>query len=147
MPELTLAVEVAAPPDVVFEALVDWRSQGEWMLGTRVWPTHQDGRGVGGRICAFTGVGPVGFADPMEITLWEPPYRCHVRHLGRVVRGTGTFDIEPAGSGRSRFTWSEQLDLPGGAAGRAGFLAARPLIGAGLRLSLTRFARWAERGR
>ncbi len=147
MPDLMLAIEVAAEPEVVFEALVDWSRQGEWMLGTRVQATHLEGRGAGARISAFTGVGPVGFVDPMEITLWEPPYRCHVRHLGRVVRGTGAFDIEPVAQGRTRFIWSEQLQVPGGAAGKAAFVVVRPLAVAGVRRSLTRFARWAEQRR
>ncbi len=147
MPDLMLAIEVAAEPEVVFEALVDWSHQGEWMLGTRVQATHLEGRGAGARISAFTGVGPVGFVDPMEITLWEPPYRCHVRHLGRVVRGTGAFDIEPVAQGRTRFIWSEQLQVPGGAAGKAAFVVVRPLAVAGVSRSLTRFARWAERRR
>lgn len=145
MVDLMLAVDIRAEPEVVFEALVDWVHQGEWMLGTKVHPTSGEGRGVGATISAFTGVGPVGFTDPMEITVWEPPLRCHVRHLGRIVRGTGAFDITPIAAGRSRFTWSEQLELPGGAAGRAAFVAVRPLAVAGVNRSLTRFARWAER--
>ena len=53
-------VIVEAPPEAVFAALTDWPTQGEWMLGTRVW-ADGDGRGVGARISAFTGVGRIGF--------------------------------------------------------------------------------------
>ncbi len=88
---LVLSVPVAAPAAATWAGAVDWDGQGEWMLGTRVKGTAQDGRGVGGGIEAFTGVGPVGFLDAMEIAAWDPPRRCDVRHVGRVVRGTGTF--------------------------------------------------------
>lgn len=89
---------------------------------------------------AFSGIGRVGFLDPMEITLWQPPRACHVLHTGRVVRGTGAFEVEPRGDNRSRFHWREDLDLPLGAPGRIGWLLVRPLFVYGVRLSLRRFA-------
>ena len=141
MPELTLHVDVEAPVEATWAAVVDWDRQGEWMLGTRVEAGEQGGRGVGGTLRAFTGVGRFGFWDSMVITGWEPPHRCEVRHTGRLVRGGGVFVVEPRGSG-SRFVWSEQLDLPFGAIGRAGWPLIRPLFAAGVRLSLGRFARF-----
>jgi uncharacterized protein YndB with AHSA1/START domain len=144
---LALSVDVDAPAARTWAAAVDWATQGQWMLGTRVTPTYLDGRGVGARIHAFTGIGAVGFVDPMEITLWQPPRACHVRHLGRVVRGTGAFEVEPRGDQRSRFHWREDLDLPLGFVGRAGWLLLRPLFAYGVRLSLRRFARQVASGR
>jgi hypothetical protein len=88
----------------------------------------------------------VGFVDPMEITLWEPPHRCHVLHTGRVVRGTGAFEVEARGAG-SRFVWREDLELPLGLLGRLGWPLVRPLFWYGVRLSLRRFARWVEASR
>jgi hypothetical protein len=76
----------------------------------------------------------------MEITLWQPPRACHVKHLGRVVRGTGAFEVEPRGDRRSRFHWSEDLELPWGVLGRLGWLLVRPLFVLGLTVSLRRFA-------
>lgn len=64
-------VIVDAPPEVVFAALTDWPTQGQWMLGTRVW-SDGSGQGVGAQLSAFTGVGRLGFLDTMEITEWEP---------------------------------------------------------------------------
>jgi hypothetical protein len=48
--------------------------------------------------------------------------------------------------GRSRFVWSEELDLPLGVVGRFGWPVARPLFLAGVRRSLRAFARWVESG-
>ena len=141
MPVLALHVDVDASAEATWAAAVDWAGQGDWMLGTRVTPTSMNGQGVGARLEAFTGVGPIGFVDPMEITLWQPPRACHVRHLGRVVRGTGAFEVEPRGEGRSRFHWREDLDLPLGVVGRIGWLLVRPLFAYGVQLSLRRFAR------
>ena len=144
---LVLTVDVDAPVEQTWAGATDWAGQGEWMLGTRVRPTVQGGQGVGGAIEAFTGLGRVGVLDRMEITLWEPPRRCHVRHLGRVVRGTGAFDVEPLARGRSRFVWREDLVLPLGVLGRLGWPLVRPVFAFGVQLSLRRFARWVEAGR
>ena len=140
---LVLRVDVDAPVEQTWAAATDWAGQGEWMLGTSVRPTAQDGRGVGGGIEAFTGIGRLGFVDSMVITLWEPPRRCHLLHTGRVVRGTGAFGVEPRGE-HSTFVWREDLELPLGPLGRLGWALLRPLFAYGVRLSLRRFARSVE---
>jgi uncharacterized protein YndB with AHSA1/START domain len=143
---LELTVDVDAPVERTWAGATDWAQQGRWMLGTRVRATARDGRGVGAGIEAFTGLGRLGLLDTMEITRWEPPYRCHVLHTGRVVRGTGEFAVRRHGDGRSTFVWREDLDLPFGALGRLGWAVVRPLLAAGVQVSLRRFARWVESG-
>lgn len=144
---LILRVPVAAPADDVFAGATDWAGQGQWMLGTRVKGTAQDGVGVGGGIEAFTGLGPLGFLDTMVITRWDPPVACHVLHTGRLVRGTGEFTVERRGAAASTFVWREDLDLPLGLLGRLGWPLVRPLFAFGVQVSLGRFARWVEAGR
>ncbi len=139
---LELRVDVDAPVEQTWAAATDWARQGEWMLGTTVSATAQDGIGVGGKIEAFTGLGRLGFLDTMDVTVWDPPYRCHVLHTGRVVRGTGEFVVEPRGEGLSTFVWREDLVLPLGALGRAGWPLVRPLFRAGVLRSLKGFAAW-----
>jgi hypothetical protein len=116
------------------------------MLGTTVVATHQGGRGVGGEISARTGWGPLAVVDTMRITRWDPPRACHVRHTGRLVRGTGAFEVEPRGDGLSTFVWREDLELPFGRLGRLGWSLFRPLFAYGVQLSLRRFATWVETG-
>ena len=141
---LVLSVDVDAPAQATWDGAVDWATQGDWMLGTTVVPTHLDGRGVGARIEAYTGRRPLGVLDPMEITHRQPPRACHVLHTGRVVRGTGAFEVEPRGDARSRFHWREDLDLPLGLLGRLGWPLVRPFFSYGVKISLRRFARQVE---
>lgn len=143
---LELTVDVEASVGQTWAGATDWARQGEWMLGTRVRATRQDGQGIDGGIEAFTGLGRLRFLDTMEITVWDPPYRCQVLHTGRVVRGTGDFEVRDRGDGRSTFLWREDLDLPLGALGRLGWPLVRPLFAAGVKTSLRKFGRWVEAG-
>ena len=153
MPDLVEQIDVDAAPEQVWAALVDWDRQGEWMLLTDVRTVDGDGQGVGGRLAAVTGLRlpgrllggrRIGVLDTMLITAWEFPRRVDVRHTGRVVRGTGTFEVRPRADGGSTFVWTEGLDLPLGALGRAGWPLLRPVMAAGVRLSLRRFAAYAR---
>jgi uncharacterized protein YndB with AHSA1/START domain len=100
----TLAIQVHydAPIEKVWAKIADWSSQGEWMVATRVWVTSEISEGVGTSIAAFTGpshrIYPafsfLGLLDNMTVTLWEPPHRCDVIHTGKILKGTGTFQLE-----------------------------------------------------
>ena len=143
---VSLDVIIDAPVERVFEAFTQWAEQGRWILGTRVEVRKGDGGSTGSELAAWTGVGPVGFWDTMVITRWEPPYRVDVLHTGRVVRGPGTMEALALPGGRSRFVWSEELDLPLGLVGRLGWPVARPAFLAGVRRSLVTFGRLVEQG-
>jgi carbon monoxide dehydrogenase subunit G len=138
-----VAVAVAAPVDRVWRLLTDWERQSDWVPLTSVW--SEDGDRVGGRIFARTGIGRVGFLDSMEISRFDPPRRCEVRHTGQVVRGLGVFRVDPVDDGRTRVGWEEHVEPPFGAAGRLGFMLVRPLVRLSLWWTLRRFARLAAR--
>lgn len=133
--EFTLTLDASV--ERVWRAIADWRSQGEWMLATRV-DLVDDRAGVGTKIAAFTGALPskgwLGIWDLMEVTKWEPPFRCEVLHYGKWLRGVGYFELQAIGPRQSRFTWSEEL---------TGALASaiKPGLAVGVWLSLRRFAR------
>ena len=105
------SIDLPLDPQAAWDAVVDWDAQSEWMVLTRVWATENEGRGLGGGVAARTSVGPLGFTDDMVITHWDPPRECTVKHLGTIVRGTGTFAVTPAPGG-STFTWSEDVIPP-----------------------------------
>lgn len=131
------AVELALAPQEAWDVVVDWERQSQWMLLTRVWSTDQDGRGVGGGVAARTSVGPLGFTDDMVITAWDPPRECTVKHLGTIVRGTGTFAVRPAPGG-STVVWSEDVIPPLGRLGRTAWPIVRPAFELMMRTSLRR---------
>ena len=134
---IAAAVTVAAEPAATWRAAVDWPRQREWIWATRV----SGGHGPGAEVTGWTGIGPVGFTDPMVITEWDPPRRCVLRHTGWLVRGSGIFEVAPHGPG-SQFRWTEHLQLPvPPAIGRLAGLVITPLAEWGLRSSLRRFAR------
>lgn len=143
MAELVVTQVVEAPAQQVWEVLTDWSVHHEWMLFTRA----EGGRAEGASVEAFTGIGKLGFRDTMTITVWEPPQRAVVRHTGRVVRGSGAFEVQPLGEHRSRVVWSEWVQLPFGILGRLGWPLARLVVSAGVAVSLRRLARYVERGR
>lgn len=140
MAELVVTQEVAAPAATVWNALTDWSVHHEWMLLT----TAEGGSAEGEEIRAFTGIGRFGFLDTMTITTWEPPRRAVVRHTGKVVRGSGSFEVEPLGPDRSRVVWSEWVQVPFGRVGALGWPLARLVAKAGVAYSLRRFARYVE---
>lgn len=139
---LAETVIVDAPADLVWQTLTDWQGQHQWIPLTRVRATVGDGRQVGDRVEARTGLGPLGFRDRMLITQWAPPSEgggaCEVQHMGRVVRGEGGFEVEPVDAGRSRLTWWESVDLPLGFVGAAIWRVSAPAWRAGLRMLLDR---------
>jgi carbon monoxide dehydrogenase subunit G len=124
-------VDIAAPAGTVWEYVTDWPRQGEWIPGTRV-ERIGTAHGLGGRFRAWTGLGPVGFWDPMTITAWERDAdgggRCEVLHRGAVVKGEGEFTVVATGPDASRFVWAEVLVVPLGRLGALGWRAARPVV-------------------
>ena len=62
---------VRASPEATFAAVMDWTGQSRWipLTDTRVLDPDP---GVGQRVVARTGVGPLAFDDPMTVTWWDP---------------------------------------------------------------------------
>ena len=147
MPEVSVSVDLDLPAETVWRLAVDWPSQRRWMFLTRVDVKSGAGHAPGDTLAAFTGVGPLGFLDTMTITAYDAPRRCVVRHTGRVVRGSAAFEVVPLGPDRSRFIWTEWLELPLGVVGQLGFAVLRPLLLWPLRHSMRRFAALAAAAR
>ena len=139
--ELVESIEIPASQQVVWDAVVDWPGQRNWMLLTDVRASTEQNEGVGTQLAAFTGIGKLGFLDTMTVTEWEAPRRCVVVHTGRVVRGSAAFEVESVSETSSRFIWTEWIDLPFGAVGRLGWPLAKPFVAWGVRYSLRRLRR------
>lgn len=125
-------VRVDAPADVVWDYVTDWPRQREWVPFTRTEVVAEPADAVGGRLRAWTGVGPLGFWDTMTLTHMERTPgdggRCEVLHTGSVVRGEGVFAVVADGPDASRFVWMELVPLPFGRFGAMVWPLVRPLV-------------------
>jgi hypothetical protein len=144
---LAVDLPIAAPATKVWEAIADWQGQSNWMLQTKVFLTSKENAGVGVTIEAFTGplyrfyprFAWLGVLDLMRVTHWQPPVRCDVIHYGKIIKGTGSFEVEAVGEQSSIFHWSEEIAAP-----KLVFLVIKPFILAGVKISLARFRRLLE---
>jgi hypothetical protein len=144
---IAISTLINAPAEKVWSSIADWESQGEWMLQTTVKRTSEISEGVGVRIEAFTGplyrLYPrfkfLGLLDLMEVTTWEPPHRCDVVHYGKILKGSGTFEVVALDSNHTTFHWSEEVIAP-----HLLFIVVKPFLWLGVKISLSRFARLLE---
>lgn len=144
---LAVDITIAAPIEKVWSAIADWEAQSKWMLQTKVIRTSENSEGVDVTIEAFTGpfhrlfprFRALGVTDLMRVTSWQPPFRCDVLHYGKVIKGTGSFELESKDDSGTIFHWSEEIEAP-----RWIFIWVKPFILAGVRISLARFRRSLE---
>jgi hypothetical protein len=141
---LSISLTIPASQERVWGKIADWQSQGDWMLQTKVWVTSDKVEGVGTSIAAFTG--PLyflyprfkspGLLDLMVVTEWQPPHRCDVDHVGKVLKGSGSFQLSELEGSTTLFDWSETIEAP-----KPVFWLLSPFLYIGVRISLARFAR------
>jgi hypothetical protein len=102
--------EVRLTPAESWARITDWERHGEFVPLTRIAPTS---RGFD----AFTGLGPVGFHDPMEVVEWREPEFCRLEKRGRLVQGWAELEVEQLGTDAepsgSRVTWREDIQVRG----------------------------------
>lgn len=119
-------VRIEVPPPRVWQVLTDWEGQSRWMDDARdvaVLSAHREGPGVVIR-CATDLLGLV-VDDDMEVTRWVEGELIAIRHLGRIIRGIGAFELSALPDGATRFVWWEEVEAP---LGRFGDAVARALI-------------------
>jgi hypothetical protein len=136
---VTAGVLLGADQRRVWDLAVDWAGQERWIWATKT----EGGHGLGAQVTGRTGIGPVGFTDPMVITEWDPPNRCTVTHQGKIVRGAGIFEVRPHGEASAEFRWTERIEIPlPPVIGKPlADLVIGPVTRVGLGSSLRRFAR------
>jgi carbon monoxide dehydrogenase subunit G len=123
---LEVVQDVDAPRTTVWRVLTEWERQPEWMLDAKdveVLTPSREGEGV--TIVCPTNLLGVTVDDVMRVTGWDAPSYLEVTHLGRIITGSGAFELEDLGEDRTRVTWWEVIDPPLGAVGRWG---ARTLV-------------------
>ncbi|WP_149182852.1 SRPBCC family protein [Streptomyces sp. TRM49041] len=100
--------------------VTDWPAHGAGVPLTRVTVLTPGPPGSGTRFTARTGIGRLGFDDPMTVVRWEPPGAghgsagvCRLEKYGRVVRGWAEIRVYGDGTGAARVTWAEELRVLG----------------------------------
>lgn len=108
-------------PEQAWQRLVDWPKHADLVPLTSIRVLTATPSGVGTVLVARTQVGPVGFDDPMEVTVWAPPTDdevgfCRLDKRGSVVTGWAELTVTPEPGGGSTAIWREDIHvwkLPG----------------------------------
>jgi hypothetical protein len=143
--DFALTIEISAPIEKVWREMIDWEKQSDWMLATRVYDDRTSPEGVGHRLKAFTGPFArfnkvFGVMDSMVVSEWDPPRFCRVEHVGRIIRGFGTFTLAEVSDSVVRFDWYEEIDAP-----KLILAIIKPGVLIGVWISLRRFRALVER--
>jgi uncharacterized protein YndB with AHSA1/START domain len=143
---IEVSTHVEAPPERVWELLADWEGQPRWMVDARSVTVLSPARASAGTVvrCMTAIAGGLVVTDDAVVTDWDPPRVLAIRHLGRLIRGVGAFELEPTAHG-THVTWWEEIDPPFAAAGElVTSLALAPGIRRVFRRSLAGLKRLAE---
>lgn len=142
---LEVVETAAAPRATVWRVLTDWERQSEWMvdaIAVEVLTPHRRGEGVTIR-CPTRLLGAT-VDDVMRVTGWRDEEYLEVTHLGRIITGTGAFELADIPGG-TRITWWEDIDPPLGEVGVWGARTfVRPVVERVFRRSLRNLARLSE---
>ncbi|MGW0362847.1 SRPBCC family protein [Streptomyces sp. NPDC002990] len=137
MPVFRIIHHTLLPPAEAWRRLTDWERHGAQVPLTRTVVETAPPTRVGTVFTARTGVGPIGFADRMEVVVWRPPSDgrpglVRLEKRGRAVAGWAEIEIRPITAGGAEVLWHEDL-RPRGFPRAFG-----PLIAAAGRLLFTR---------
>lgn len=108
---IEMEITIDAPPEAVWEHLVDWENLGRWMTEAsdfRVLSSQREGIGVVAE--ATIRIGFIRTTDRIRVTRWDPPRLLGLEHLGW-VKGEGVMRPVPLDS-RTLLRWREALIGP-----------------------------------
>ncbi|MEM7094794.1 MAG: SRPBCC family protein [Actinomycetota bacterium] len=122
--QFELTQDFDAPPQVVWDELVDWKGHEEWIPATWV-ELHGEGEPatLGAEFTAWSGPFPTTNlgrrlslqdrmrVDEIEFDAAAGSGSCSVTKLGPTITGTAAFTIEPHSAG-SRMVWTEDVSVP-----------------------------------
>ncbi len=102
--------------DRLWSTITNFADYGQWLPLTRM--TQDEGEpGVGWSFAGWSGIGPLGFLDPMTIDRWQPPDsggvgEFSVTKRGRVLAGWAQVVVRPGVDPQhSHLEWTEEIRL------------------------------------
>ncbi|MFI1098741.1 SRPBCC family protein [Streptomyces sp. NPDC020917] len=103
------------PPAEAWRRMTAWERHTATVPLTTMTVRTPPPSGPGTVIVARTGVGPLGFDDPMRVTVWQPGRHCRLEKTGRLVTGWAEIDVRPDRDGGpgSLVSWREDLRVRG----------------------------------
>ncbi len=111
----TVTHHFAAPPQVVWDEMIDWESHSNWIPATRI-ELHTDNAQIeGATFTGFTGYGKLALVDRMRISKidWDDETgqgTCEVEKLGPVLQGRAGFTVS-SDAGGSSVDWFEEVTV------------------------------------
>ncbi|WP_333777412.1 SRPBCC family protein [Streptomyces sp. IBSBF 3136] len=116
MPFFSLERTVPLSLEETWRRLTRWPLHGDAVPLTRVTSVPPGPTREGTRVVARSGIGPLAFEDPMEVTVWRPPVDgepglCRLEKRGRVILGWAQIEVRPGPGGRTRVEWQEELRI------------------------------------
>lgn len=138
---MDLVTTIAAPRAVVWDVLVDWEQQSEWMLdAVEIEVVSAQRSGVGTTVRCPTRILGVVIPDVVRVTEWVHRERLGVMHVGSVlVQGGAAFELSDTADHGTRIRWTEDVPVPFGSLGRMlGRFVLEPFLAAVFRRSLRR---------
>jgi uncharacterized protein YndB with AHSA1/START domain len=102
-------IHIDAPPERVFAVLADWRSYGDWVVGSRTIRGADPGfPAAGTRFHHQVGLGPLHLNDHTRVLEVQKPYKLILHAKARPVFGTAIVEmqLEPE-SGGTKVTMRE----------------------------------------
>jgi uncharacterized protein YndB with AHSA1/START domain len=113
--------------EIVWDLITDWEHQDDWMLeASDFLVTSEHREGVGVEALATIRIGGIRTRDRVRVSVWEPPERLVIEHVGW-VRGRGDIRLTAADLD-TRLTWVETLQAPLGIVGHLGLWLFAPLM-------------------
>jgi uncharacterized protein YndB with AHSA1/START domain len=113
--------------EIVWDLITDWEHQDDWMLeASDFLVTSEHREGVGVEALATIRIGGIRTRDRVRVSVWEPPERLVIEHVGW-VRGRGDILLTVVDLD-TRLTWVETLQAPLGIVGHLGLRLFAPLM-------------------
>jgi carbon monoxide dehydrogenase subunit G len=119
VPDVNSSIEIAAPPEAVFDFVDDWQNTMKFLRGLKRWEPLDRAKtqGVGVVFRVKMGAGPVNVDGEMQVKEHDRPHRIVFQTVKGSIKARGEWTFTATGAG-TRVDLKNAVELPGGIAGR-----------------------------